>query len=149
MDFILFFLNRFLFNLAMVGLCSMWDLPSSLLHAGSFSYSMQIFPCSMWALVPGPGMEPSPLHWECGVFSLWTTGKSWIWFLKICSRYLGCSCFIVGCDCCCLETWRYVVGTDFFQGTRRISWVLVLRLCFSFINFCLFFHVHFAFCFKD
>ena len=42
---------------------------SHLLHAGSFSYCM-------WNLVPWPGIERRPLHWECGVIASGSPGKS-------------------------------------------------------------------------
>ena len=32
--------------------------------------------CGMWALVPQPGIEPRPLHWEHGVLTTGPPGKS-------------------------------------------------------------------------
>ena len=58
---------------------------SWLLHVGSlifvaacriFHCSMQTLSCSMWDLVPWPGIEPGPLHWECGVLATGPPGKS-------------------------------------------------------------------------
>ena len=34
------------------------------------------FHCSMWDLVPQPGIEPVPLHWEHGVLTTGPPGKS-------------------------------------------------------------------------
>ena len=32
--------------------------------------------CGMWGLVPQPGIEPGPLHWEQGVLAIGPPGKS-------------------------------------------------------------------------
>ena len=48
--------------------CSMQDL-FYLQHAGSF----RIFNCSMWDLVPWPGIEPGPLILGAWNLSHWTT----------------------------------------------------------------------------
>ena len=36
----------------------------------------QDFNCSMWGLVPQPGMEPRPLRWELGILAAGPSGKS-------------------------------------------------------------------------
>ena len=38
-----------------------------------FSCSVQILGCRKWALVPWPGIEPGPLHWEHGATALMGT----------------------------------------------------------------------------
>ena len=38
-----------------------------------FSFSIQVFSCSVGDLVSWPGIELRPLHWELGVLSQWTT----------------------------------------------------------------------------
>ena len=48
----------------------------------------RIFSCSMWDLVPRPGMEPSPLHWECRVLAIGPLGKSHLCPLKT-SKFRG------------------------------------------------------------
>ena len=61
-------------------------------HAGSWSWlqcvrssscSMQTICCSMWDLVPWPGFNPGPLHWECGVLASEPPAKSLICPLKL------------------------------------------------------------------
>ena len=41
-----------------------------------FVVAHRIFGCSMQDLVPRPGIEPWPLHWECGVLAAGPPGKS-------------------------------------------------------------------------
>ena len=45
-----------------------------------FILSAQGLSCNMWDLVPWPGVEPRPLHWEHGVLATGPPGKS----LRIC-----------------------------------------------------------------
>ena len=70
-----------------------WVLVAALgifdLHSRTWSFcccclsSMRTLSCGMRDLVPWPGIEPSSLHWECGVL---VTGPPreipWIYFLK-------------------------------------------------------------------
>ena len=46
--------------------------------------SCGIFSCGMWDLVPSQGSNPSPLHWELGVFAAGAPGKSW--YRRVLSR---------------------------------------------------------------
>ena len=48
---------------------------SQLGHAGSFSCGMWPLRCSMWDLVPWPGMEPGPPALRALSLCLWTTGE--------------------------------------------------------------------------
>ena len=34
-------------------------------------------------LFPDQGLNQGPLHWECGVFNSWTTGKSILRLLNV------------------------------------------------------------------
>ena len=43
---------------------------------GIFSCCVWALSCSVWDLVPWPGGEPRPLHWECGVLATGPPGKS-------------------------------------------------------------------------
>ena len=48
----------------------------------------KLFGCSMWDLVPWPGIEPRPLHWENGVLATGSPGKSLCHILdSICKWY--------------------------------------------------------------
>ena len=41
-----------------------------------FIEACKIVGCGMWELVPCPGIEPSPLHWEHGILATGPPGKS-------------------------------------------------------------------------
>ena len=41
-----------------------------------FSRGTRTLSCSVWDLVPWPGMEPTPLHWVHGVLATGLPGKS-------------------------------------------------------------------------
>ena len=41
-----------------------------------FNWLRQVFSCSMWDLVPWPGIERGPLNEECGVLTTGLPGKS-------------------------------------------------------------------------
>ena len=43
---------------------------------GIFSCSMQTLSCSLWYLVPQPGIEPGPPELKCGVLTTGSPGKS-------------------------------------------------------------------------
>ena len=54
---------------------------------GIFSCGMWALSCSMWDLVPWPGVEPRPLHWECGVLATGPPGKSLsVLYIWVCLR---------------------------------------------------------------
>ena len=76
---------------------------SQLWHAGSsvftvacvvFSYSMWTLCCSMWDLVPWPGIEPRPLALGVQNLSHWTTRKA-PEILKFCSTSKGTSILVL------------------------------------------------------
>ena len=46
------------------------------LHRGT--WDLWLWHCGMWNLVPWPGIEPRPLHWEHGVLAARPPGKSCI-----------------------------------------------------------------------
>ena len=53
----------------MLGLsCSTWDL--------LLTMACELLSCGLWDLVPWPGIEPGPLHWECGILATGLPGKS-------------------------------------------------------------------------
>ena len=59
----------------MLGLCfSTWNLWSSL-HIWDLSVAACELTCSMWDLVPRPGIESCPLHWELGVLATGPPGN--------------------------------------------------------------------------
>ena len=41
-----------------------------------FFSSFLVLQCNTWDLVPWPGIDPSPLHWEHGVLATGSPGKS-------------------------------------------------------------------------
>ena len=47
-----------------------------LLWHWAFVVAYRIFSCSMWDLVPWPGITPRPLHWELRIFVTGSPGKS-------------------------------------------------------------------------
>ena len=68
-------LKNILKNLFALGLsCGMWDFRSSLQHVGFFFF---FFSCSMWDLVPRPGIEPRSPALGIWSFSHWTTIWRW------------------------------------------------------------------------
>ena len=60
---------------------------------GIFSWSMQTLSHSMWDLVPWPGIELRPLHWERGVLATGPPGKSLIQIHLPFTR--NCSCPVI------------------------------------------------------
>ena len=61
--FFFFLMFTYLIYLAVPGFsCGTWDL-----HC----HMRDLFSCGLWDVVPWPGMEPGPLHWEHGTL---TTG---------------------------------------------------------------------------
>ena len=50
---------------------------------GIFSFSRRTLSCHMWDLVPWPGVEPGPLHWEHGVSALDHQGNPYNSYFKI------------------------------------------------------------------
>ena len=77
-------LKNILKNLFALGLsCGMWDFQSSLQHVGFFFF---FFSCSMWDLVPRPGIEPRSPALGIWSFSHWTTIWRWATFGGACGE---------------------------------------------------------------
>ena len=62
--------------------CGMWE--SSLQYAESFSCGIWILSCSMWDLVPWPGIKPEPLALRLQCLSHWTArAVPGVWTFKL------------------------------------------------------------------
>ena len=68
------YFNKCIYLAALVLSCGMWDLESLLQCVESFS-------CFMRDLLPQPGMELGPLHWERRVLATGPPGESLFWNL--------------------------------------------------------------------
>ena len=53
-----------------------WPCQILVVACGIFRCGMPTLNCSMWGLVPWPGMEPGPLHWKHGILVTGPPGKS-------------------------------------------------------------------------
>ena len=78
-DFIYLFMTLFIYLLG----CPKSELQpeGSLVEArGIFSWGMQTRSCSMWDLVPQPGIKPRSLHWEPALLATVPPGKPLYYF---------------------------------------------------------------------